>query len=155
MGGMIMMQMSFYASPKATILFESWCTSTWQQFLPACLIVALFCVLHEYLVTLRTRYAALPANAAASPVASPDDDEAQGFIVTARKLPQSPSAKRAVITILYAINVLFSYLIMLVVMTFNAYLLLSVVLGLAVGYFLSGHMRSPSDPALADQCCVS
>lgn len=44
-------------------------------------------------------------------------------------------------TILYIIQIILSYLLMLIVMTFNYWLFVAVILGSGIGYFLFGWLR--------------
>lgn len=47
-------------------------------------------------------------------------------------------------TFIHLIQAILSYALMLIVMTYNAYLIVAVVLGAAFGYFLFGWMRQKS-----------
>ena len=58
---------------------------------------------------------------------------------------------RLFLTLLYALNVTISYLLMLAIMTYNAGYFIIIVLGLALGHFLSFSEASASAPA--DTCC--
>ena len=58
-------------------------------------------------------------------------------------------------TAMHAVHLLFSYSLMLVTMTFNLYLILSVVLGITAGYFLVGWNRiKVATSAVSDTCHV-
>ena len=58
-------------------------------------------------------------------------------------------------TAMHAMHLLFSYSLMLVAMTFNLYLILSVVLGVTTGYFLAGWNRiKVATLAVSDTCHV-
>jgi hypothetical protein len=48
---------------------------------------------------------------------------------------------RIILTVLYMISTGLSYLLMLVVMTFNGYLFLASVFGLAFGYYIFGFLK--------------
>lgn len=61
---------------------------------------------------------------------------------------------RAVLCVLYAINILLSYMLMLAVMTFNAWYMVVLVVGLAVGHFMWYPLRADGEQASADGCCV-
>ena len=52
-----------------------------------------------------------------------------------------PFSAKLAITVSYMISTLLSYSLMLVVMTFNGYLFIACVLGLACGYFIFGYMK--------------
>ena len=59
--------------------------------------------------------------------------------------PMSITAARATHSLLYAVNLSFSYLLMLAVMTFNVGFFFVIVLGLALGNFLFGGSSKSSD----------
>lgn len=61
---------------------------------------------------------------------------------------------RLVLPLLYMLNLASSYLIMLVVMTFNGGLFLTVLLGLGVGYGMFGYHRGHSKQS-SDLCHVT
>jgi len=55
-------------------------------------------------------------------------------------------------TCLHMIQVTVSYCLMLIVMTYNVWLILAIILGATVGYFLFGWIRQRSID-IADNCC--
>ena len=59
--------------------------------------------------------------------------------------PMSITAARATHSLLYAVNLSFSYLLMLAVMTYNVGFFFVIVLGLALGNFLFGGSSKTSD----------
>ena len=65
-------------------------------------------------------------------------------------LPES--RVRLALTVLYAVNVAISYLLMLAIMTYNVGYFFAIVGGLSVGYFLFFSAASPT--ASADVCCA-
>ncbi len=69
-----------------------------------------------------------------------------------RTLEFPESRIRLGLTVLYAVNVAISYLLMLAVMTYNVGYFFAIVGGLAVGYFLFFSPASPT--ASADVCCA-
>ena len=56
------------------------------------------------------------------------------------------------LTLLYAVNVAISYLLMLAVMTYNVGYFFAIVVGLAAGYFTFFNSSSPT--ATSDVCCA-
>lgn len=58
---------------------------------------------------------------------------------------------RLALTLLYAVNVAISYMLMLAIMTYNVGYFFAIVAGLAVGYFIFYNSASPS--ASSDVCC--
>ena len=63
------------------------------------------------------------------------------------------SGSRVVLTVLYAVNVAISYLLMLAVMTYNVGYFVIIVLGLAIGHFVFFCAASPM--AAPDVCCAA
>ena len=65
----------------------------------------------------------------------------------------SPEARvKIALTLLYAVNVAISYLLMLAVMTYNVGYFFAIVVGLAAGYFAFFNSASPT--ATSDVCCA-
>jgi len=81
------------------------------------------------------------ARATASGRSSPDDEVSH--LLTGRptakgKTFQVPSIPRAIRAILYGATIFLSFFLMLVFMTYNAYLILAVVVGAALGHYVFG-----------------
>ena len=62
------------------------------------------------------------------------------------------------IMIIYFLSLFFSYMLMLVVMTFNAGLFIATILGLTLGYFVFGFIRKRGFTKIyspeTDKCCT-
>jgi len=152
--GTMTMQMSFYASASATILFEPWAVSTWQGMLGSCVAVFVMAVLYEGLKTLRlwlVEVALARATASESVVsldsATTSDQDNLPITVapprcgchwTRRRIQTAFHILQA---FLHLIQVTLGYLLMLVAMTFNVYLFISIVIGAAIGYLLFSYRR--------------
>ncbi|GJP48931.1 hypothetical protein CLOM_g8205 [Closterium sp. NIES-68] len=137
-----MTQMWLYWGPTVTILFENWRTSEWAVYIFACFAVLAFCVLHEFLTSLR-----LKLSQAASGRCRVNDVE-QGAKGGASKTSRDwhPLLDRLAATGIYTLNTTFSYTIMLIIMSFNIGLFIAVVLGLSIGFFLFGSKRQGNSP---------
>eukprot|EP00245_Coleochaete_scutata_P014637 TRINITY_DN630_c0_g1_i3.p1 TRINITY_DN630_c0_g1~~TRINITY_DN630_c0_g1_i3.p1 ORF type:complete len:220 (-),score=26.75 TRINITY_DN630_c0_g1_i3:690-1349(-) len=148
------MHMSFFWGKEATILFDWWVTHTWAQFLFSWLAIFVFCVFHEWLLTQRIMLSTPPKTTPMGDNLLPSNSEAS-VSSPRRPLTLSPARKRMMVTALYVANITSSYLIMLVVMTFNAPLFLSVVLGLSTGFAVFGYGRAHPLAQTAELCCPS
>eukprot|EP00897_Mesotaenium_endlicherianum_P005506 jgi/Mesen1/4984/ME000248S04268 len=143
------MHMSFYWSEKATILFDQWTTQSMASYWAAMLLTFLFCILHEWLTTSRVRVAA-PARTPLMKdemVERSDSEQGPMPLLSDGQAPVS-GIRRAGATLLYGLNAASSYIIMLIIMTFNMGLFFSVVLGLSTGFFLFGFSRVGSSSQL-------
>lgn len=65
---------------------------------------------------------------------------------------------RFLIALTYLVCIFFSYILMLIVMTFNGGLFIATVLGLTTGYFIFGFIRKKSYTRIynpeGDKCCT-
>jgi hypothetical protein len=65
---------------------------------------------------------------------------------------------RFIISITYLFSIFFSYMLMLIVMTYNAGLFLVTIAGLTTGYFIFGFIRKRSYTRIynpeGDKCCT-
>mmetsp|Transcript_2400 Transcript_2400/g.5708 ORF Transcript_2400/g.5708 Transcript_2400/m.5708 type:complete len:165 (+) Transcript_2400:6-500(+) len=112
-----MMHDYFVSSTEVTILFHGWVTKTLTEYVISCLAVAIYCIFHEVISHFRTLLSA-PAAAAAGQKA---------FIRQYRTLLQ---------VVVHVVTLVNMWLIMLVVMTYNVGLFVSVIAGTTVGHFL-------------------
>ena len=62
-------------------------------------------------------------------------------------------AARALLSVLYGVNVATSYLLMLAVMTFNVGYFVAIVLGLALGHFIFFPVLAGNTTDLSEACC--
>ena len=65
---------------------------------------------------------------------------------------------RIVISLIYLLSIFLSYMLMLIVMTYNAGLFIATVIGLTAGYAMFGFIRRKSHTRIynpeGDKCCT-
>ncbi|ETN74102.1 Ctr copper transporter family protein [Necator americanus] len=159
-----MMDMVIHFREREIILFSFWKTGTISEMAVSMFISFLLCVLYEAIKGFRLFLAIthmkprLNVSASQSPLTDSGGDNVlqdsisfspmiHGTGLTRRVF----SGHRMVQAILYGIQALLAYVLMLIVMTFNGNLILSIVVGEAVGYLL--FVGTPlADSRVAD-CC--
>lgn len=137
------MQMSFEASTAVTLWFKQWHTHSLGTYLLSCAGLVALCLFHEILHAYRNAF----HEQYVTPQAQSEYDRFQAPAETAEdgsssKGSMNPTVARAVHSLLYAVNLACSYLLMLAVMTFNIGYFFVVVAGLAIGNFLFGGSKS-------------
>ncbi|CAL1706434.1 unnamed protein product [Somion occarium] len=135
------------------IVFRSWHISSTTAFVFSCLIVVALGVLYEWL---RRAQSNLDVKIAASLSAqgkgkgrsgvsgrsSPEVDSEEAGLLTGLRVVKEhtgttvPLTARLTRAFLYGLTVFLSFFLMLVFMTYNAYLILAVVVGAAIGHFV-------------------
>ncbi|KAL1681782.1 Ctr copper transporter family-domain-containing protein [Schizophyllum commune] len=134
------------------IVFPSWHISSHTQFVLSCIAVAALGVLYEYLRAVQTAVDVRVARALAgskgktrarSGSRTPDGEPEEAGLLSGRRARRAnetpvPPAPRALRAILYGLIVFLSFFLMLVFMTYNAYLILAVVVGAALGHYIFG-----------------
>lgn len=137
------MQMSFEASTAVTLWLKQWHTQGWGSYMLSCGGLVALCLIHEILHAYRSsfhqQYVSNSQDLQYDRLQVPAE-VVDGGVSSKRSM--SPVAARAVHSLLYAVNLAFSYLLMLAVMTFNIGYFVVVVLGLALGNFLFGDSKS-------------
>eukprot|EP00271_Cylindrocystis_brebissonii_P008716 TRINITY_DN2319_c0_g1_i3.p1 TRINITY_DN2319_c0_g1~~TRINITY_DN2319_c0_g1_i3.p1 ORF type:complete len:182 (+),score=24.00 TRINITY_DN2319_c0_g1_i3:482-1027(+) len=144
------MQMTFYWSTSATILFDAWKVSTVAEYIAALIGVFLFCMLHELLTTYRMTFIATACSVAAR---TTDGNSSETNLKERIMGPCLSGTSKLIGALLYTLNAASSYLIMLIIMSFNLGLFLAVILGLGAGFLLFGFGRSAM--AAGDLCCLA
>lgn len=153
-----MMKMYFHFTLGDTCLFEGWKLDGADDMIIACLVFFIIAVAYEGLKSYRehlikrdrSRRRAFPisviggggdlvyrvSNGATEPV-NPGNGRGSPPVASVTRTPESLilSTPHVVQTVLHMVQVLTSYVLMLVLMTFNAYLCVSIVLGAGLGYF--------------------
>ncbi|KAJ3901683.1 Ctr copper transporter family-domain-containing protein [Lentinula edodes] len=141
------------------IVFRSWHISTNTAFVISCLAIVALGVLYEYL---RVFQKLIDTRIALSLV---KDKRSRSRSSSGRNSPEIPLEEEGLLSgrvfkakvtgvpvplpsrifraVLYGISVFLSFFLMLVFMTYNAYLILSVVLGAALGHFIFGDSVDP------------
>ncbi|XP_008555745.1 high affinity copper uptake protein 1 isoform X2 [Microplitis demolitor] len=142
MQGMHMMMMYFHFGYDETILFESWKISTMGGLIGSMIGIIIMAALYEglkyyreYLFwktynTLQYRSVTVP------PEKNPTTEDSR--VVQ----PTMLSWMHTFQTLLHIIQIILSYFLMLIFMTYNVWLCIAVVLGAAIGYFLFGWKKS-------------
>jgi len=127
------MQMAFYWSNNVTILFDFWKTMNEWEYGLSCFFFFMLAILFEFLNT--TRYNMMVQGS-------------QMSVQDYEPLVYDTQATRTIfhgyhfkVTLLYIFQVFLSYILMLVIMTFNGGLFISSILGFGTGYFLFGQNR--------------
>ncbi|KIK63737.1 hypothetical protein GYMLUDRAFT_95298 [Collybiopsis luxurians FD-317 M1] len=150
------------------IVFRSWHISSNTAFFFSCIAIIALGIFYEYLRVLQkaldTRIAlaltkdnrSRSRSRSSSRRNSPDITlESEGLLsgkifnagATGVAVPLPSRILRAA---LYGVTVFLSFFLMLVFMTYNAYLILAVVLGAAIGHFIFGGFISPDSILSAD-----
>ncbi|CAF1046706.1 unnamed protein product [Brachionus calyciflorus] len=151
------MVMTFHGGYDEVILFDFWkTTDSLSIFIVSCIILFVMAALYEGLKLLRENLARAEMakrrsqNSSNKPISENqnliqnnqeaiviDQNEAELKSYSARLL----SKAHIVQSLLHMLQITVSYLLMLVFMTYNSWLCLSVVLGAGLGYFLFGLKR--------------
>ncbi|XP_037954298.1 high affinity copper uptake protein 1-like [Teleopsis dalmanni] len=146
------MIMVFHGGHCERILWTTWVASTVSEFAWSCVAWFAICFLYEALKFLREyliiktarreqeRMAAEHSGDSSTPLAEINNKTYFERILSSTHILQ---------TALNGIQVIVSYLIMLVFMNFNYWLCLSCILGLSIGYFCFGWLRLGSN----NNCC--
>jgi len=143
-GDMMMMQMTFYASAKVTILFDQWQTTGAGDLIGSCIGIFLLAILYEGLKYFREwlyrrHYVALNVSKITAP--GMNGSEINQTITNVSWIKSILSCSHFIQTMLHFLQLVISYLLMLIVMTFNVWVCIAVVLGCTVGYFLFGWQK--------------
>lgn len=171
----MMMMMYFHGGIHETLWFHGWHTATTSQFMASIILLAALCLVHEAVTATRVRlHAQLVAPPRPRPPSSADTARAallESHGSTLRGLDDTPKPAalpselrwagrlsgprlRAVVCVLYALDVALSYMLMLAVMTFNAWYMATLVVSLAVGHYLLYPSHADAEQASAAGCCV-
>ncbi|KAK0172624.1 hypothetical protein PV328_005922 [Microctonus aethiopoides] len=141
-GGHGMMMMAFHGGYCETILFETWKTSSIGGLIGSMIGIIIMASLYEGLKYYREylfwkTYNALQYRSVTMPagknVVAEDNRVVQ---------PTMLSWMHSFQTFLHIIQMILSYFLMLIFMTYNVWLCFAVVLGAAIGYFLFGWKKS-------------
>ncbi|KAL5483948.1 hypothetical protein EMCRGX_G020369 [Ephydatia muelleri] len=150
------MDMTFYFSSKFNLLFQSWNISSAGQL--AGVLVGIFVVVLFYEGLKMSREVLLAVTLKRKGVMSAPTSTTPLLTIQQaykRPSPSSNSGPRFAIVLIHLlqfglriVEVGLAYLLMLAVMTFNGWLFLTVVLGTAVGYFVSNLVKWSCLPLL-------
>ncbi|XP_055913288.1 high affinity copper uptake protein 1 [Eupeodes corollae] len=141
-----MMSMAFHFGCNETILFSGWKIETVFGLIGSMIAIFLMATLYEGLKYYREylfwkTYNLLEYRPVSMPEKGPEEQSPAPTIhyvgeVIHKKPPSMLSINHLYQTLLHVIQVTLSFLLMLIFMTYNVWLAISVVLGAAVGYFL-------------------
>ncbi|EJD43499.1 Ctr copper transporter [Auricularia subglabra TFB-10046 SS5] len=142
------------------VVFRQWHIRSQVDFIFALVAIAALGVLYEYLRIAQASYdrriAASLAHArsqlGAAPLSLPtsgDGNPAASRAFDAQRLSKIPIQQRVARAALYGSAVFLSFFLMLVFMTYNAYLIGAVVFGAALGHYIFGSHMDPDAILLA------
>ncbi|XP_037029493.1 high affinity copper uptake protein 1-like [Bradysia coprophila] len=145
------MIMTFHVGNCEAILFKKFTVKTVEEFVSAVVVIFLISIAYEGLKFWREKlysdYAAETATACSSIKASTSQltSAHNKRSVNKKSIVQLLTQKiHLVQTLMHFVQITVSYCLMLIVMTFNVWLVLAVILGAAVGYFFFGWIRQRS-----------
>ncbi|GMT14370.1 hypothetical protein PFISCL1PPCAC_5667, partial [Pristionchus fissidentatus] len=146
--------LTLHIGEREIILFSWWKTGSLLGLIGSCLIIFLLAVLYETIRAFRmwiARYDAVEAASLVQRRESTERDEDTGRIRSAATLiftqsPVSSIKMRIVHSLLHTAQTLLGFILTLIVMTFNVWVLLSVVLGMTVGFFIFSGSPHQGDP---------
>ncbi|XP_071948347.1 high affinity copper uptake protein 1-like [Antedon mediterranea] len=139
----MMMQMTFYLSTHVTILFEEWEVSSVGGLVGSCIAVFFLAILYEGLKVMRetllrrsvvnVRYKTMQIAKGSETVLTETHGSGETRWLSGAHFLQ---------TFLHIVQVTISYFLMLIFMTYNGWLCISVALGAGFGYFLFGWKKA-------------
>lgn len=142
-----MMHMWFYFGvSEVTILFKSWTVNTSGAMVGACIGVFLLAMLYEGLKVLRESL--LYKSSAQARRTNSRTDYQNGDPLMDSTMISRPTRStiwswwHLLQTFLHFLQVTISYALMLIFMTYNGYLAISILLGATVGYFIFGWKKA-------------
>ncbi|XP_064650119.1 high affinity copper uptake protein 1-like [Lineus longissimus] len=145
---MMMMKMYFHTGVEETVLFQQWKITNVGELIGSCLGIFFFAILYEGLKVLREhllrkynvhmRYNSYPVPNSNS-TSSHDAMIMETHKVAQAKLCSWPHFLQ---TLLHIVQVVMSYFLMLIFMTYNIWLCLAVALGAGGGYFVFGWKKA-------------
>jgi len=148
------MKMTFHAGAKEDILFDGWSPRTWPAMLGSCICVLVMALAYEGLKALRLWLLERSVNNRRAQSAVGSTDSATSLAEDNLPITVAPpswrfnwSRNRLLIAahclqaFLHLLQVTLGYMLMLIAMTYNVYLFISVVLGAALGYLIFNFRR--------------
>ena len=147
----MMMKMYFHFGYDMNILFQGWDATSTGKLIGTVIAVFLMGVSYEYVKFFRILLAQDFLKQSCSNHSAPESVDSLGEVVD----PQTPSWFRRNIphmtqSLLYFVQVTISFLLMLFAMTYNVWIFLAIVFGLATGYFF---FASANKGFNANDCC--
>jgi len=147
--------MWFQATTEVTLWFKEWKVDTHGKYAGSVVGLVLLCLLQEGISRTRTAVAR-QYGATTSQSVDVADTERSPLVEAAtpslgRRL--SPLVIRLLLSLLYALNLTTSYLLMLAVMTFNVGYFLAIISGLALGHFIFPPASGWNPPSMRSEAC--
>ncbi|ENN72394.1 high affinity copper uptake protein 1 [Dendroctonus ponderosae] len=137
------MEMSFFFSTSGTVLFSQWKFNSIGGLIGSMIAIYALAFGYEALKFYRTHLISTAISIRQKNAASGDDRFTELTILSKSHLIQ---------TMFHGVQATFSYFLMLIFMTYNAWLCISVVMGLVCGYFVFG-WRTPVLSSVTDDHC--
>lgn len=159
------MKMFFHTGISDFILFETWVPTTTWNYLLGCFFCFLMALLYEFLLTFNAELEYQVWRETPSPTRSSFDgiDERDGLLSTEQQLRQPFRYLRSIVwtrnsirlcrSLMRMITVAGAYVCMLLVMSFNVGLFLSVILGLGVGSYIWNERLDRIHAIEKEHCC--
>ncbi|KAK2535485.1 Slc31a2 [Columba guinea] len=128
------MQMTFYFSDTAVLLFDFWSVHTPAGMALSVLVILLLSVLYEAIkmgkaVLLRRALLALPRSLSRESLVEPEETDTNP--------PEGRWFQYHVAqTLFHVVQVVLGYMVMLAVMSYNAWIFLGAIVGSTLGYFV-------------------
>ena len=139
-----MMQMSFYQSESVVILFEQWSCSTKSCYFGSLAAIFLAGILSQLIARIQRYYDSTVTRKVCTCQANVK------LLSEFDSLVSITNNQQLIRTILYFLNVSLGYMLMLIAMTFNAGVIIALIMGMTVGFFLFSYDTMRSD---VHACC--
>jgi len=145
MGGQCSMNMLFtWSSKDLCIIFRQWRVTGTFSLILSLVAIVLLTAGYECIREISRRYeqqhsAEMAAYSTSGSSASPQPNESSSLLVVGRDSKAAAERKGTIIKgLLYALQVFYSFFIMLLFMTYNGWIMLAVAIGAFVGYIAFG-----------------
>lgn len=137
------MAMSFHAGVKVTILFKEWAVSSVGGIIGSVIGIFLLAIIYEGLKFFREHLFKLHLSSIQFSTVAVTEQNG-GTITEVHDITKHKmlSWSHSIQTVLHVIQMIISYFLMLIFMTYNVWLCLAVILGSGVGYFLFGWRKA-------------
>ncbi|CAM5102738.1 unnamed protein product [Natator depressus] len=137
-----MMQMYFYFSDKVVLLFDFWNVHTPAGMVLSVLVVLLLAALYEAIKMSKTKLLRRMILAIPTTLSQESLREPEPGSVNSNLGQQNTTSKRWFLyhisqSLLHVVQVVIGYLVMLVVMSYNTWIFLGVIVGSALGYYVA------------------
>ncbi|KAL9093720.1 MAG: hypothetical protein Q9159_000021 [Coniocarpon cinnabarinum] len=133
-----------WSTENLCIIFPSWRITSTLSLLLSLLAIVLLSAGYEAVRDLAQRY-----DAATAPFSKLSDDEARNGGIPPALIPSRRGGRKSVKAALYAVQVFYSFFIMLLFMTYNGFVMGAVTLGAFVGFMVFGKEGAGSSKSVA------